>query len=271
MLECQAIILSDSSSKRTFALTITYDGTRYAGWQNQLNAISIQQRIEEAVFKAFGFRLAVIASGRTDSGVHALGQVARLTLPKWNHDPQKIIPAINRRLPLDIAVRQVREVRTDFDPIRNAIAKRYRYSLRVAACPDPMQGPFHWYYPRPLDVAAMQTAAKCLTGCHDFVAFQTLGSPRKTTVRTIRNISVEMQNAMEGYDLLIEIEADGFLYNMVRNIVGSLVEIGIGRFGPRWMEDTLVSKDRSRAGQTAPPQGLCLMRVDYPSACFLET
>ena len=227
--------------------------------------------MEEAALKAFRFQLAIVASGRTDSGVHALGQVARLTLPKWNHDPLKIIPAINRRLPLDISVRQVREVRNDFDPIRNAIAKRYRYTLRVAACPDPMLGPFHWYYPRPLDVAAMQTAAKFLTGCHDFVAFQTLGSPRKTTVRTIRDISVEMQAAMEGYDLLIEIEADGFLYNMVRNIVGSLVEIGIGRFGPRWILDTLESKDRSRLGQTAPPQGLCLMRVDYPSACFLET
>lgn len=263
--------MSDQPTKRTFALTIAYDGTRYAGWQNQSNAVSIQQRIEEAVFKAFNLDLAIVASGRTDAGVHALGQVAKLTLPKWNHDPQKIIPALNRRLTLDIVVRQIREVRMDFDPIRNAIAKRYRYTVRVAACPDPMWGPFHWYHPRPLDVAAMQVAAQYLAGCHDFVAFQTLGSPRKTTVRTIREISVEMQSAMEGYDLLVEVEADGFLYNMVRNIVGSLVEIGIGRFGPRWILDTLESKDRSRAGQTAPPHGLCLMRVDYPSACFLET
>lgn len=236
-----------------------------------MNAISVQQRIEESVLKAFSLKVPVVASGRTDSGVHALGQVAKLTLPQWNHDPKKLVPALNRRLPKDIVVRQAREVRVDFDPIRNAIAKRYRYTIRVAECPDPMFVPFHWYQPKPLDVEAMQAAVKFLAGCHDFVAFQTLGSPRKTTVRTIRDIAIAMQPAMEGYELLIEVEADGFLYNMVRNIVGSLVEIGIGRFGPRWIEDVLVSKDRSRGGQTAPPQGLCLMRVDYPAACFLET
>lgn len=265
------IILPDLLTTKTFALTIAYDGTRYAGWQSQLNAITIQQRIEEAVEKAFDIQTAVVASGRTDAGVHALGQVARLRLPVWRHSSDKLVPAINRRLPLDIVVRRAQDVHPEFDPIRNAIVKRYRYTIRVAPCPDPIHGRLHWYHPRPLDVEAMRMAAKYLVGCHNFVAFQTIGSPRKTTVRTIRELSVETQDTMEGYDLLIEVEADGFLYNMVRNIVGSMIEIGIGRFGPRWIEDTLYSKDRSRAGQTAPPQGLCLMRVEYPRKCFLET
>jgi tRNA pseudouridine38-40 synthase len=264
-------ILSDLSTSRTFALTIAYDGTRYAGWQNQLNAISVQQRIEEAVFAAFEHRTPVVASGRTDSGVHAQGQVARLEIPRWRHASDKLIPAMNRRLPRDIVVRRAREVRSDFDPVRNAISKRYRYTLRVAPCPDPVMRRFHWYHPRQLDVAEMQSAACYLLGCHDFVAFQTLGSPRKSTVRTIKHLSVEPRETLDGYDLLIDIEADGFLYNMVRNIVGSLVEIGTGRYGARWIDDTLKSKERSRAGQTAPPEGLCLMQVNYPEACFLET
>ncbi len=264
-------MLSDQSTSRTFALTIAYDGTRYAGWQNQLNAISIQQRIEEAVVAAFDHRTPVVASGRTDSGVHAQGQVARLVIPKWRHSSEKIIPALNRRLPRDIVVRNAREVRSDFDPVRNAISKRYRYTIRVAPCPDPFFGRFHWYHPRPLDVSEMQWAASYLVGCHDFVAYQTLGSPRKSTVRTVRNLSVESRDALNGYDLLIEVEADGFLYNMVRNIVGSLVDVGTGQYGPRWIEDTLNSKERSRAGQTAPPHGLCLMHVNYHDGCFLET
>jgi len=271
LLLLTSAILSDLSTSRTFALTIAYDGTRYAGWQNQINAISIQQRIEEAVVAAFDIRTPVVASGRTDSGVHAQGQVARLVIPKWRHPSEKIIPALNRRLPRDIVVRNAREVRSEFDPVRSAISKRYRYTLRVARCPDPVSGRFHWYHPRPLDFSEMQTAARYLVGCHDFVAFQTIGSPRKSTVRTIRHLSVEPRDALDGCDLVIDVEADGFLYNMVRNIVGSLVDVGTGRYSARWIDDTLQSKERSRAGQTAPPQGLCLMHVNYPDGCFLET
>jgi tRNA pseudouridine38-40 synthase len=260
--------LSSDSIPRTFALTIAYDGTRYSGWQNQLNAISIQQRLEEAVEKALGVRTPVVGSGRTDAGVHAIGQVAKLTLPLWPHPVEKLVPAINTRLPYDIVVRSAREARSDFDAVRSARGKRYRYTIRAAPCPDPMLGRFHWYFPRPLDLEAMRLAAKYLEGCHDFEAFQSLGSPRLTTVRTIRDLSINQTPALEGYDIGIEIEADGFLYNMVRNIVGSLVDIGVGRFSSHWIQDLLESKDRGRAGQTAPPQGLCLLRVNYPEACF---
>ncbi len=114
----------------------------------------------------------------------------------------------------------------------------------------------------------MQRASELLVGCIDFAAFQSAGSPRATTVRTVRELSIVEQPAMEGKEIWIEIEADGFLYNMVRNIVGSLIEVGTGRFGSNWIGDVLQSKDRGRGGQTAPPHGLCLIRVDYPEACF---
>lgn len=257
-------------TNRSFALTIAYDGTRYAGWQNQINAIAVQQRLEEAVERAFGYRTPVVGSGRTDAGVHALAQIAKLSLNDWPHSPEKIVPALNTRLPRDIVVRKVVETRLDFDPVRNAIGKRYRYTIRSAPHPDPFAGRYHWYFPRPIDVALMQEAAQTLIGCHDFEAFQSLGSPRVTTVRTVRELALKESLAMEGMDLEWEIEADGFLYNMVRNIIGSLVEVGTGRYSPRWIRDVLESRDRGRAGQTAPPQGLCLMRVDYPEACFLN-
>jgi tRNA pseudouridine38-40 synthase len=223
------------------------------------------------VYKAFGEKTPVVGSGRTDAGVHAVGQIARLSLSSWPHAVEKLVPALNMRLPSDIVVRQARKVRDDFDPVRNATGKFYRYTLRLAPSPDPMFGKFHWYFPRPVDISIMKVAAEQLLGCHDFVSFQSLGSPRQTTVRTIRKLSLTEQVALEGVDLFIDIEADGFLYNMVRNIVGSLVEIGTGRFGPAWLIDVLGAKDRGRAGQTAPPHGLCLMRVDYPEAIFRPT
>ncbi len=156
-------------------MTIAYDGTRYAGWQNQINAISVQQRIEEAVYALLGQKQPVVGSGRTDSGVHATHQIAKLATDRWKHACEKLVPALNRHLPTDIAIRSVRKVRLDFDPIRNAVAKRYRYTIRAARSHDPLLGRYHWFFPRPLDLEAMQQAAKLFLGCHDFVAFQTLG------------------------------------------------------------------------------------------------
>lgn len=262
--------VQNTPNRRSFALTIAYDGTRYAGWQNQINAISVQQRVEEAVFKALGCKTSVVGSGRTDSGVHATGQVARLVTDRWNHACEKLVPALNRHLPLDISIRSVRNARIDFDPIRNAVAKRYRYTMRLARCHDPIHGRYHWFFPRPIDSDAMNEAAQQFLGCHDFVAFQTLGSPRKTTVRTVREVTIRRQESMEGTDLTIEIEADGFLYNMVRNMVGALVEIGTGRYGSPWITELLNTKFRHTSGQTAPPQGLCLVNVLYPDTCFLS-
>ena len=261
--------VNKDTTSRVFALTLAYDGTNYAGWQYQANAISIQQRVEEAAEIVLGTKTSIFGSGRTDSGVHAIGQVARLVTTTWKHPASKLLPALNRRLPRDIAVRAVREARSDFDPVRSATGKRYRYTIRLAPCECPMSRLYHWYYQRPLIVEAMQEAASLLVGCHDFAAFQSLGSPRLTTVRTVKELSVIGFKNRDGIDVLIEIEADGFLYNMMRNIVGALVEVGSDRFAPHWIQEVLRSKSREDAGMTAPPLGLTMLHVEYPSKLWI--
>ena len=276
-------VYGNDTARRVFALTIAYDGTNYAGWQYQINATSVQQRIEEAAEIVLGTKSSIFGSGRTDSGVHAIGQVARLVTTNWRHSPYKLIPAMNRRLPRDIAVRDIREALTDFDPVRSSTSKRYRYTIRSAPCDCPMSRLYHWHHPRPLLVEAMQEAANFLVGCHDFVAFQSLGSPRLTTVRTVRELSIFKQENRDGFDLLIEIEADGFLYNMVRNIIGALIEVGTDRFGPRWILEVLNSTTRAVssgvssgvsgrgvAGITAPACGLCMLHVGYPPSLWIN-
>ncbi len=262
--------LPEGSPQRVFALTLAYDGTSYSGWQFQINAITVQQRVEEAVEQVLGVRTAVFGSGRTDSGVHAIGQVVRLATSAWKHAAGKLVPALNRRLPRDIVVRSAREARTDFDPVRSAKSKRYRYTIRAAHCDCPMTRHLHWYFPRPLNVESMQQAGQYLLGCHDFKAFQTLGSPRLTTVRTIRDLSIVTQPNRDGSDILIEIEADGFLYNMVRNIVGALIEVGRDRYAPHWMVEVLESKKRRGAGMTAPSHGLLMLHVEYPESLWID-
>jgi tRNA pseudouridine38-40 synthase len=255
---------------RQFAITVAYDGTNFGGWQIQTNAISVQQCLQEAIEHATSEVVCINGSGRTDSGVHALGQVASFALSGWKAPPERLVPALNRHLPRTIVVRQCREVVLGFDPIRNAKRKRYRYTIRNARVPDPLQYSFQWWYPRRLEVDAMQQATTYLTGTHDFKAFETLGSPRKTSVRTVYDLSIGSQQHEDGCDIRIEIEADGFLYNMVRNIAGALCEVGVGRFGPRWIKGVLESKERQSTSQTAPARGLCLMQVQYPESLFID-
>jgi tRNA pseudouridine38-40 synthase len=254
---------------RWFALTIAYDGTKYGGWQIQSNAPSIQQHLMVAIEKATGEKVHVQGSGRTDSGVHATGQVASIHLKAWRAAPERLVLAINRYLPRSIVVRSAREVVEGFDAIRNAKSKRYRYSIWNARVSDPLYERLHWWFTRPLDVEAMQLGASMLLGTHDFKAFETLGSPRKTSIRTIYDLPVKAQPYLDGHTIAIEIEADGFLYNMVRNIVGALCEVGAGRFSPHWMKTVLESKVRDSSSQTAPGHGLCLIEVRYPDRCFL--
>ena len=260
----------DCGERRTFALTIAYDGTRYAGWQIQPNGLAIQQVVSDAVSKVVGHPVQVHGSGRTDAGVHARGQVASFTTEVWSVDAYRLAQAINGYLPRDIVVLASRQVVANFDPIRSAINKRYRYSIRISRVPDPMQHMYHWWITRPLDTDAMRSGASILVGTHDFKAFQTLGSVRKTTTRTIRGLDIYSQEAIAGSELHIEIEADGFLYNMARNIVGALVEVGKGRFSPAWISEFLESRQRGSESQTAPARGLCLLSVKYPPNVFLE-
>ncbi len=254
---------------RKFAITIAYDGTKYGGWQLQTNSISIQQRLIEAITKATTEKTHVQGSGRTDSGVHALGQIGAFTLQNWKHDPCKLAFAINRYLPEDIVVRECREVVLAFDPIRDARSKRYRYTIRNSQVGDVMNHRFHWWLPKRLDHEAMREGAKFLVGTHDFKGFETPGSPRLTTTRTVYALEVCTIPTMDGVDLWIDVEADGFLYNMVRNIVGTLRDVGADRFGPRWMLSALESRERRQTDLTAPARGLCLMQVNYPQELFV--
>ena len=180
-----------------------------------------------------------------------------------------MVPAINRNLPKSIIVRGCREAHLRFDPIRAATSKRYRYTIRNSRILDPLFHPFHWFYPRPLDLAVMREAACLLIGTHDFKAFESNGSPRKSTTRTVHDLVIASTPVNDGDLFEIEIEADGFLYNMVRNITGALCEVGVGRLSPRWLSGVLESRVRDPSSQTAPAQGLCLIEVKYPPSLFL--
>lgn len=264
-------VLEHDAKRKAFALTLAYDGTRYAGWQIQPNGLAIQQVLTDAIRKVVGHPVLVQGSGRTDAGVHATGQVASFLANAWEPDASRLVQAINGYLPRDIVVLDSRRVILHFDPIRNAISKRYRYSIRISRVPDPMRHVYHWWIPRALDLPAMHAAAHGLIGTHDFKAFQTLGSVRKTTTRTVRSIDLYEQDTLAGKELILEIEADGFLYNMVRNIVGALVDIGRGRFSPTWISEFLASRVRGTESQTAPARGLCLIRVNYPETVFIDS
>ncbi|GAB6165556.1 tRNA pseudouridine(38-40) synthase TruA [Thermostilla marina] len=252
---------------RTIRLLLAYDGTAYAGWQIQPNHPTIQGAVSDAIRRVSGEDVRPLASGRTDAGVHALGQVAvfrtesSLSAEVWSR-------ALNANLPPDIRVRHADEVSPDFHPIRDAAAKRYRYLIQDGR-PLPVWRNMAWQIPYKIDQAAAQEAAEQLRGRHDFSAFETSGAPRKSSVRTVTALSVNRVSGgvlSTGSDelLAIEIEADGFLYNMVRNIVGSLVEVGRKARPPEWIGEVLESRDRRIAGPTAPPQGLFLVRVTYP-------
>ncbi len=255
---------------RHFAITIAYDGTEYGGWQIQPNSVTIQQLLIDALRQATGERAHVQGSGRTDAGVHAVGQIGAFALEHWRAPAQRLVPAINRHLPASIVVRDCRDVVLGFDPIRDAVGKRYRYTIRNARVGDCMQRRFHWWLPRKLAVEPMQSAAKYLIGTHDFKSFESIGSVRKTSVRTVRELTVRSAPAIDGVDIVIEIEADGFLYNMVRNITGALVDVGSERFAPRRMQLVLDARVRDTTSQTAPARGLCLDSVQYPPHMFLS-
>ena len=251
---------------RRIKLEIAYDGTRYKGWQRQIDVPSIQETLEKTLLKITGETIAITGSGRTDAGVHALKQVAAFST-KSILLPEVFYRALNGHLPEDIRVLRVEEVPNSFHPIRDAVAKRYRYLIDVQRPFCPITRNYCWIYRKPLDVLTMQAAAEYLRGKHDFACFQTQGSPRETTVRTISDVSVQR---LSGSQLLppfiqIEVEADGFLYNMMRTIAGTLVLFGVEHWEPERMKGIIESRNRTLAGPTAPPQGLYLAEVLYPA------
>ncbi|MFT3878375.1 MAG: tRNA pseudouridine(38-40) synthase TruA [Gemmatales bacterium] len=245
---------------RNIKLTISYDGTDFFGWQRQNEFRSVQQELEEVIQKLNGgVEVACIGCSRTDSGVHALGQVAsfrsNITLP-----PDRFLYALNGNLPEDVVVRSVEDVPDDFNANRLAKRKMYRYIIHDNKVPDVFQRKYSWHFPYArLDEVIMNQAAECLLGKHDFRCFETEWPNRKTSVRTITHLKI----TRVGEFLWLDIEADGFLYNMVRSITGTLVNIGRGYWPVEQMKQILEKGERAEAGPTSPAQGLFLMRITY--------
>ncbi|MCU0959612.1 MAG: tRNA pseudouridine(38-40) synthase TruA [Pirellulaceae bacterium] len=245
-----------------YRLTLAYDGTAYAGWQVQPGARTIQGTLEQALARIVGAAVRVTGSGRTDAGVHALGQVASFNCDT-HLSPDDLCRALNACTPPDVWIRSLHVAPAGFHARRDAVAKRYRYVLQTGPQRDVFCRHLVWHLPRALDVARMRTAAADLVGCHDFRSFEAAGAPRQTSVRTIHALTLEPYRCHEIPSLAVEVEADGFLYNMVRNIVGSLVLVGRGEQPPEWLRDVLAARDRKLAGPTAPAQGLLLLHVSY--------
>ena len=245
---------------RTFRLTIAYDGTEFIGWQRQATGTSVQGLLEDAFSELDGRPVAVTGAGRTDAGVHARGQVAMAALDR-DIDVAAVVRAINNRLPPTVRILDASLAPDGFHARFDARLKTYRYRIWNADVMSPFERSYAWHVPMPLDIAAMNDAAAMLSGTHDFAAFQGTGSDTQTTVRTVLRSSVERE---PGAPLVVyDAAGEGFLRHMVRNVVGTLVEIGRGRYRPAWIGEVLASRNRTAAGPTAPAHGLFLMEVSY--------
>ena len=243
-------------------LTVAFDGTAYFGWQRQPANVSVQQRLEEALAKLFPSAPCVHSSSRTDTGVHAFGMVAHFDVPRTElgMTPRKLILAVNAHLPEDVRVLAAARSRADFHARFSARGKQYRYQVWNHPAHQPLWRTQAWHFPRPLDLGAMRAAAASLVGRHDFLAFSaTPGYARRQTVRNLTRCDVRRSGSL----ITVVIEADGFLYKMCRGIVGTLVQVGVGRFRPEDVLPMLASRKRSLAGMTAPAHGLVLWRVYY--------
>ena len=242
---------------RTIKLTIEYDVTNYAGWQFQPNGLAIQQVLEEGLERLVKHPVRLSSSGRTDAGVHARGMVAAFST-ETAIPVQAFRDGLNALLPPDIAVRQAIEVAAEFNPRRDATGKHYRYTIFTARCRSPLARLYAWHLRQPLDLVRMRQAAALFVGEHDFAAFRTSGCAAKTTVRRIDALKI----VLEGEFIHVDVYGTGFLRNMVRIMVGTLVGVGAGRFEPDRVSRCLDERDCA-AGPTAPAHGLCLMEVYY--------
>ena len=242
----------------TIRLVLEYDGSRYAGWQRQPDQPTIQEAVETAIFKLTQETVPVIGAGRTDSGVHARGQVASFRIDReWT--PRQWLRGLNARLPDDIAVRSAAAVSDDFHARYAASGKLYEYRILNRAERPALDRAYVWHVHKALDLAAMEEAATALVGSHDFSSFEGTLTDNEDPVCNLRQLFLSRQNSL----LRIEAYADRFLKHMVRAIVGTLVEVGHGKRTPATLTTVLGAKNRTAAGRTAPPQGLFLMRVDY--------
>jgi tRNA pseudouridine38-40 synthase len=246
---------------RNLKLTIRYDGTDFSGWQTQPGKRTVQETLEAAIAEITREdRVRANCSGRTDAGVHAVGQVANVYTAS-TLSCETLLKAINAKLPPDVCVRELVEVPQSFCANKDALRKMYRYVIQDGRIQDPFMRKYAWFVRQALDAEAMARASRCLVGRHDFRSFETEWPNRLTSVRTVTHLAVNRF----GEFIWIDVEADGFLYNMVRAIAGSLVQVGRGFWPESQIEEVLKGMDRKLAGPTAPPEGLFLMRVTYPS------
>lgn len=239
-------------------LRVAYDGTNYCGWQIQPNGITIEEVLNKAITKLTKVETAVIGASRTDSGVHALGNVAvfdtESTIP-----PERFSYALNQRLPEDIVVVASDEVPLDWHPRYQDVSKNYEYHVIHTRIPDPTRRLTNYFVSYPLDIEAMRKAASYLEGTHDFVSFCNIRTNVEDTVRTVYSLEV----LTKGDQITFRIRGNGFLYNMVRIIVGTLLRVGRGFYTPEQVKEILEAKNRKSAGVTAPPHGLMLMEIEY--------
>ena len=248
----------DSIRAQRVAVGVEYDGTAYCGWQIQPHAPSIQQCLNEAISQVADESVACIGAGRTDTGVHASGQVAHFDT-KAHREPRSWLLGINSNLPDDISVLNAWAVSDAFHARYSAVRRAYRFVILNRPVRSALLRHRVWWVRNPLDVEAMRTAAASLIGEHDFSSFRAAGCQAHTAVRTIRQLEIDR----DGDLIVLTFEADAFLHHMVRNVVGSLVRVGKGEADAGWLARVLAQRDRRLAGITAPPGGLTLTRVDY--------
>jgi tRNA pseudouridine38-40 synthase len=245
-------------NERNIKLTVAYDGTNYHGFQRQANALTVQQVLEERLAKVFGHPLKMTGAGRTDSGVHAYGQVVNFyttgTVPT-----QRIVAASKGLLPRDIVIQKAEAVASDFHARYSAKSKIYIYRVLPEVIADPFMRNFAWHIPYKLNIQAMHEAAQAILGEHDFSAFRAAGGPPVSPIREIVNTYCRLN----GREIEFLFWGTGFLYHMVRNLVGTLVDIGYGKLSVDGFKKVLEGRDRTKAGVTAPPQGLYLKEVKY--------
>jgi tRNA pseudouridine38-40 synthase len=245
--------------EKNVKLVLAYDGTRYHGWQRQKNGLTVQEVLEEKIGTMTGGSAKIHASGRTDAGVHACGQVCNFG-HRTRLSPEQLRQGLNSLLPKDIFVVEASPAPVEFHARYSAKSKRYEYRILNALDPDIFLRQYVWHIPRPLDIDAIEQCLAYLKGHQDFSSFQSAGSSVSDAVRTISR--AEIHSGREGLIRLV-FEADGFLRHMVRNIVGTVVEVGIGNMQPEEIENILDARDRAAAGVKAPAKGLFLMKVSY--------